>query len=153
MRRIADRFVIEGPLGAGGMGSIFRARDERLGEDVAIKILKRSLLEDPVLRERFRREALSLAKLRHPGIVAVYDSGESEGDLYTVLELVRGETLELVMERGGAMAFSRAAPIVDQILAALEVCHAGEIVHRDIKPSNVMIAKGGAGGAAKSVSC
>ena len=143
MRRIADRFVIEAPLGAGGMGSIFRARDERLGEDVAIKILKRALLEDAVLRERFRREALSLAKLRHPGIVRVLDSGEADGDLYTVLELVRGETLEHVMEASGTMAFLRAAPILDQILAALEVCHASEIVHRDIKPSNVMIANGG----------
>jgi hypothetical protein len=140
VRRIADRFVLEEPLGAGGMGSIFRARDERLGEDVAIKILKRALLEDVVLRERFRREALSLAKLRHPGIVTVYDSGEADGDLYTVLELVRGETLEHVMERDGAMTFERAAPLLDQLLAALEVCHENDIVHRDIKPSNVMVA-------------
>jgi serine/threonine-protein kinase len=140
MRRIADRFVLEEPLGAGGMGSIYRARDERLGEDVAIKIMKRALLDDVVLRERFRREALSLAKLRHPGIVTVYDSGEADGDLYTVLELVRGETLEHVMERDGSMTLAQASPLFEQILAALEVCHDSEIVHRDIKPSNVMIA-------------
>jgi serine/threonine-protein kinase len=139
VRRIGDRFVLGEPLGAGGMGSIYRARDERLGQDVAIKVLKRALLEDGVLRERFRREALSLAKLRHPGIVTVYDSGESDGDLYTVLELVQGETLERIIERDGSTTMLRAAPIIDQVLAALEVCHESEIVHRDIKPSNVMV--------------
>ena len=138
-RRIADRFVLGGPLGAGGMGSIFRARDEHLGADVAIKLLKRSLLEDAVLRERFRREALSLARLRHPGIVTVLDYGEDEGDLYTVLELVEGETLDGVMGREGAMATERAGPLAGQLLAALEVCHESDIVHRDLKPSNVMV--------------
>lgn len=140
MRRIADRYTLEAPLGAGGMGSIHRARDERLGTEVAIKLLKRSLLEDAVVRERFRREAQSLARLRHPGIVGVFDSGEADGDLYTVLELVAGETLELVMERERAMTLERALPIFDQILAALEVCHASDVVHRDLKPSNVMVA-------------
>ena len=144
-RRIADRFVLGRPLGAGGMGSIFRARDERLGADVAIKLLKRSLLEDAVLRERFRREALSLARLRHPGIVTVIDYGEDLGDLYTVLELVEGETLDGVMDREGAMATERAGPLAGQLLAALEACHASNIVHRDLKPSNVMVrAVGGA---------
>jgi serine/threonine protein kinase len=139
VRRLGDRFVVGAPLGAGGMGSIHRGRDERLGEDVAIKILKPAHLDDAVLRERFRREALSLAKLRHPGIVTVLDFGEAEGDLYTVLELVRGETLERVMERDRPMTMLRAAPILDQILAALEVCHDNDIVHRDVKPSNVMV--------------
>ncbi|HEY8074042.1 MAG TPA: serine/threonine-protein kinase [Labilithrix sp.] len=139
MRRLADRFVVLEPLGAGGMGSIFRARDERLGQDVAIKILKRSLMDDAVLRERFRREARALARLRHPGIVAVLDLGEDEGDLWTALELVRGETLERVMQRDGAMPIGRAAAIADRLLDALEACHAAEIVHRDVKASNVMI--------------
>jgi eukaryotic-like serine/threonine-protein kinase len=139
MRRLGDRFVVEEALGAGGMGSIYRGRDERLGEEVAIKILKPAHLDDAVLRERFRREALSLAKLRHPGIVTVLDFGEADGDLYTVLELVRGETLERVMDRERAMTILRAGPVFDQILAALEVCHENDIVHRDIKPSNVMV--------------
>ncbi|MBX3188393.1 MAG: serine/threonine protein kinase [Labilithrix sp.] len=138
-RRVGDRFVVERPLGAGGMGSIFLGRDERLGDAVAIKILKRALLDDPIVRERFRREALSLAKLRHPGIVGVLDCGEDAGDLYTVLELVQGETLERRMQREGPMAVARALPIFDRVLEALETCHAAEIVHRDLKPSNVMI--------------
>ncbi len=139
MRRIGDRFVIEEPLGSGGMGSVHRGRDERLGAPVAIKILRRTLLEDPLLRERFRREALSLGKLRHPGIVTVLDAGEADGELYTVMELVHGETLASVLLREGALDIARAAPIFEQILGALEVCHDNHIVHRDIKPSNVMI--------------
>ena len=145
MRRIGDRFVVGEPLAAGGMGSIYRGHDERLGQDVAIKIMKHALAGDPVARERFRREARSLAKLRHPNIVTVLDSGEADGDLYTVMELVPGETLESVMAREGAMTMLRAGPIFDQILGALEVCHASDIVHRDLKPSNVMVESAGGG--------
>jgi serine/threonine protein kinase len=138
-RRVGERFVVESPLGAGGMGSIYQGKDERLGEAVAIKFLKHTLQGDSVLRERFRREALSLAKLRHPGIVTVLDFGEEDGELYTVLELVKGSTLGALLDRHGAMSALRAAPIFDQILAALETCHENAIVHRDIKPSNVMV--------------
>jgi len=144
VRRVGDRFVVEEELGSGGMGSIHRGRDERLGAEVAIKILKPSHLEDPILRERFRREARSLATLRHPGIVTVLDFGESDGDLYTVLELVRGDTLEALMNAEPPMSMARAAPLLDQILGALEVCHEHSIVHRDIKPSNVMVTIDGA---------
>jgi serine/threonine protein kinase len=147
VRRLGDRFVVLGPLGAGGMGSIYRGRDERLGEDVAIKILKRALLEDPIARERFRREARSLAKLRHPGIVTVLDSGEADGDLYTVMELVNGETLEQLMARDGALSIEVASPLFLQVLEALAICHESSIVHRDIKPSNVMVTAGTGGGA------
>lgn len=139
MRRLGDRFVVEEALGAGGMGSIHRGRDERLGQHVAIKLLKRSLLDDPILTQRFRREALTLSSLCHPGIVRVLDFGESDGDLYMVLELLRGETLETVIAREGAMPPPRALPIVDRILAALETCHANAVVHRDVKPANVMV--------------
>lgn len=136
---LGGRFVVGEAIGSGGMGSIHQGRDERLGAPVAIKLLKRSLLEDPIIRERFRREALSLAKLRHPGIVTVLDFGEADGDMYTVLELVEGETLEQAMARDGAMTIAHATSITDQILTALEVCHDGEIIHRDIKPANVML--------------
>ena len=144
-RRVGDRFVLEELLGTGGMASIYRGRDERLGKTVAIKLLKRALLEDPVLSERFRREGMSLAKLRHPGIVTVLDFGELEGELYTVLELVHGSTLEKLLgetARGtttAGLSVLRAAPIFDQLLAALELCHAYDIIHRDLKPSNIMI--------------
>jgi eukaryotic-like serine/threonine-protein kinase len=138
-RKVGERFIVTEALGGGGMGSIYRGRDERLGEDVAIKFLRRSLLRDPVLRERFRREALSLAKLRHPGIVTVLDFGEAGTDLYTVLELVRGSTLSDLIGEQQSLSLLRAAPIFDQILAALEVCHDSGVIHRDIKPSNIMV--------------
>jgi serine/threonine protein kinase/CheY-like chemotaxis protein len=147
MKRIGDRFVLEAPLGSGGMGSIFRGRDERLGQAVAIKILKRAHLEDPILRERFRREALSLARIRHPGVVSVLDFGETdEGDPYTVLALVPGETLErlITQTEGRGMPLSSAGMIADAILSALDACHESGIVHRDIKPSNVIVGSGSA---------
>lgn len=138
-RRLADRYVLGAELGAGGMSSLFRARDEKTGAAVAIKILKRALLEDAVVRERFKREAVSIAKLDHPGIVRVLDFGEDAGDPFTVLELLEGETLERVMANAGPMTIATAHPIVDRVLAALEVCHDAGVVHRDVKPSNVMV--------------
>ncbi|MBX3233910.1 MAG: serine/threonine protein kinase [Labilithrix sp.] len=137
-RRVGDRFVVGDVLGSGGMSSIHRGTDERLGEEVAIKFLRQSLTSDPVVRERFRREATALAKLRHPGIVSVLDFGEADGELYLVLELLRGRTLEERLFEG-ALAPVAAAPIFDQLLAALELCHEAGVVHRDIKPSNVML--------------
>ncbi len=138
-RRIANRFVIEAPIGSGGMGRIYRARDSRGGASVALKLLKRALLDDDIVRERFRREALSLSNLHHPGIVGVIDFGETDdGDLYTSLELVEGATLASILE-GGPLEPPRAATIFDQILDALSFCHAAEVVHRDLKPSNIMI--------------
>ncbi|MEA2746317.1 MAG: eukaryotic-like serine/threonine-protein kinase [Myxococcales bacterium] len=141
MTRVIDHWVVDAELGSGGMASIYRAHHERLGRPVALKILKRSLLDDDVARERFHREAVVLATLSHPNIVKVLDSGESEGDVYMVLELLAGTTLERIILEKGALGVDRAIPILDDLLSALEVCHASHIVHRDIKPSNVMIAR------------
>lgn len=137
-KRLGDRFVVGEELGGGGMSAVHRGRDERLNEDVAIKFLRKVFAEDPLVRERFRREAMALAKLRHPGIVSVLDFGEADGELYIVLELVKGTTLEHTLF-AGAMPALRAAPVFDQLLGALELCHAAGVVHRDIKPSNIML--------------
>ncbi len=150
-RRLGDRFVVEERLGQGGIGSIYRGRDERLGAPVAIKLLKSTWLRDTILRERFKREATSLSTLRHPGIVAVLDFGDAGGgDLYTVLELIEGKTLsELIAAQGSdhpdhpGIPLSRALPMFEQILRALEMCHAQGVVHRDIKPSNIMVTREG----------
>lgn len=148
-KTIGDRFVVQEELGAGGMSAVHRGLDTRLNEAVAIKFLRKSFAADPVVRERFRREAMSLAKLRHPGIVSVLDFGETPGDpdsfsdsageLYIVLELVKGVTLETMLFQGRLDPL-RASAIFDQILAALELCHENGVVHRDIKPSNIMVA-------------
>jgi serine/threonine-protein kinase len=140
---LGDRFTVLEPLGAGAMGSIFRGADASTGRPVAIKILKRALLDDAVLRERFRREAIALAALHHPGIVSVVDFGEAGGDLWMALELLDGETLEAILAREGALAWGRAHPLFDQVLDALAACHDAGIVHRDVKPSNVMVSDDG----------
>lgn len=141
--KIGDRFIVEEELGSGGMSAVHRGLDTRLNEQVAIKFLRKIYADDPVVRERFRREAISLAKLRHPGIVAVLDFGETPpeqgAELYIVLELVKGTTLETALFKGPLDPL-RAASVFDQVLAALEVCHLHGIVHRDIKPSNIMLA-------------
>ena len=141
--KIGDRFIVEEELGSGGMSAVHRGLDTRLHEHVAIKFLRKAYADDPVVRERFRREAMALAKLRHPGIVSVLDFGEtsseSGGELYIVLELVKGTTLEAALFKGPLDPL-RASSIFDQVLAALEICHAHGVVHRDIKPSNIMLA-------------
>jgi serine/threonine-protein kinase len=138
-KTIGDRFVVQEELGSGGMSAVHRGLDTRLNEAVAIKFLRKGYEADPVVRERFRREAMSLAKLRHPGIVAVLDFGEADGAPYIVLELVKGTTLEVALFRGRLDPL-RASAVFDQVLAALEICHANGVVHRDIKPSNIMLA-------------
>jgi serine/threonine-protein kinase len=138
-KTIGDRFVVQEELGSGGMSAVHRGLDTRLNEAVAIKFLRKGYEADPVVRERFRREAMSLAKLRHPGIVAVLDFGEADGHPYIVLELVKGTTLEVALF-SGRLDPLRASAVFDQVLAALEICHANGVVHRDIKPSNIMLA-------------
>ncbi len=144
MRKLGP-WVLDAELGSGGMASIHRAHHETLGTAVAVKVLKRALLEDVVVRERFHREAMALAALRHPNILAVLDRGESDGDAYIVLELVEGRTLEAVIETEGALTIEAALPIADQLLSALSLCHGSGVVHRDVKPSNVMLAGAEAG--------
>jgi serine/threonine-protein kinase len=138
-KTIGDRFVVQEELGSGGMSAVHRGLDTRLNEAVAIKFLRKGYEADPVVRERFRREAMSLAKLRHPGIVAVLDFGEADGHPYIVLELIKGTTLEVALF-SGRLDPLRASAVFDQVLAALEICHANGVVHRDIKPSNIMLA-------------
>jgi serine/threonine protein kinase len=135
-RVIAEKYRVEAPLGSGGMSKVYRASHLELGVPVAIKFMHLQLAFDPMLRERFRREALALAYIRHPGIVSLLDFGETDGELYTVMELLQGRTLAAPDE---GMPLSEAGPIFDQVLAALETCHATGVVHRDVKPSNVMV--------------
>ena len=131
-------YEILAPLGAGGMGVVYRARDGRLERDVAIKVLSLGLLTDEAARKRFRKEALALAKLNHPNIAAVYDVGEEKGTDYLVMECVPGKSLA---EEAGSRPVpeKEAVALGTQIATALEEAHEQGIVHRDLKPGNIMV--------------
>ena len=129
-------------LGAGGMGEVYRAKDMRLGRDVAIKVLPAELAGDPERLARFRREAHVLASLNHPGIAAIHGLDEVEGKPFLVLELVEGETLEQRVTRG-SIPVEEALHLAWQIAEAVEEAHEKGIVHRDLKPANVKLTKDG----------
>ncbi len=131
-------YEIVTPLGAGGMGEVYRAKDTRLGREVAIKSLPQAFLADPERLSRFRREAQTLASQNHPNIAAIYGHEEGDGTPYLVLELVAGETLAARLTRG-PMPSREALALGIQIAAAIEAAHARGVIHRDLKPGNVMI--------------
>jgi serine/threonine protein kinase/formylglycine-generating enzyme required for sulfatase activity len=132
------RYTVIEPLGSGGMGTVYSARDEKLERTVAIKILTPGLVTGDEARRRFRKEALALAKLSHPNIAAVYDAGEQDGVDYLVMECVPGQTLAARL-KNGPLGVEDATSIVFQIAGALEEAHEHGVVHRDLKPANVMI--------------
>jgi serine/threonine protein kinase len=130
------------PLGAGGMGEVYRARDTRLGRDVAVKVLPTHLCADPSQRQRLEREAQSISSLNHPNICQLYDIGCEDGVDYIVMEYVDGETLD---ERliSGPLPLKQALRIAVDIADALNKAHARAIIHRDVKPSNIMLTRSG----------
>ncbi len=135
---LGDRYKLGEMIGTGGMADVYIAQDTRLARQVAVKVLRSDLARDPSFVARFRKEALAAAGLNHPGIVAVYDSGEEPAP-YIVMELVSGHTLRDLIHRGERVPLKRALEIGEGILAALEYSHERGIVHRDIKPANIMI--------------
>ncbi len=136
-------YTILGPLGAGGMGEVFRARDERLGRDVAIKSLPAGFAQDPERLARFEREAKLLASVSHPTIAGIHGVEERDGDRFLILEFVEGETLGERLRRG-PLPLEETLEVARQIATALEVAHESGIVHRDLKPGNVMLTPSGA---------
>src|ERR1039458_8734672 len=133
-------YEIQSPLGAGGMGEVYRARDSRLERDVALKILQSEVANDPDLRARFEREARTVAALSHPNIVALYEVGNSNGVEYTVSELVDGESLRARLQQG-SMRVRDVVELATQIADGMAAAHAAGIVHRDLKPENVMVTR------------
>jgi TolB-like protein/Tfp pilus assembly protein PilF len=135
-------YEILSPLGAGGMGEVYRARDTRLPRDVAIKVLPAELASNPERLGRLEREARAASALNHPNIVTVYDAGREEGVFYLAMELVVGKSLrELLAE--GPLPQRRLAAIAVQIADGLAKAHAADIVHRDLKPENIMVSADG----------
>src|SRR5215217_4028112 len=137
---IDRRYFVIGLLGRGGMGEVYLARDEVLGRDVALKILKKEYAALEEFRERIEREAESAAKLSHPNIVQLFDRGESEDALpYIAMEHMKGGTLAEKIRREGTLAWREAARIAAQVALALTESHRCGVVHRDIKPHNVLL--------------
>jgi eukaryotic-like serine/threonine-protein kinase len=135
-------YEILAPLGAGGMGEVYRARDSKLGREVAIKVLPGSVASDPDALARFEREARAVASLSHPNIMAIFDFGTQDGVAYAVTELLEGETLAERLARG-PLPTEQLARVGSDICAALTAAHRKGIVHRDLKPANVMLTKSG----------
>ena len=131
------------PIGAGGMGEVYRARDTRLERIVAVKILPPHLSSDPVRKQRFEREAKTISSLSHPHICTLYDVGQQDGVAFLVMECVEGETLFKRLEKG-PLPLEQLLKFGAQIADALDKAHRAGIVHRDLKPGNIMITPGGA---------
>jgi len=136
-------YEVLAPLGAGGMGEVYRARDKRLDRDVAIKILSAALTATPAIRQRFEREARVIASLNHPNICTLYDVGHQDGADFLVMECLEGETLAERLNRG-PLPLDSLLSISAQVADALDKAHRKGVVHRDLKPGNVMLTKSGA---------
>src|SRR6266446_7549851 len=136
-------YEIQSPLGAGGMGEVYRARDTRLERDVAVKVLPASLASDANLRQRLVREAKAVSKLSHPHICTLHDIGHQDGVDFLVMELVEGETLEHRLVKG-PLPSDQVLRYAAQIADALAKAHKVGITHRDLKPANIMLTKSGA---------
>ena len=143
-----NHYEILGPLGAGAMGEVYRAKDTRLEREVAIKVLPEELADDEERLRRFEREAKALAALNHPSVATIYGVDRVEDVYYFALELVPGEGLDVRLGRG-PLPVEEALGVCRQIAAGLEAAHAAGVVHRDLKPGNVHVTPDGAGQAAR----
>src|SRR5438445_12520927 len=143
--QLAPRFPqlqILGLIGQGGMGAVYKARQQQLDRLVALKILPAEVSHDPAFAERFTREARALARLNHPNIVTVYDSGQTDGFYYFLMEFIDGATLRHLLA-AGKLAPREALAIVPQVCDALQYAHDQGVVHRDIKPENILLDRRG----------
>lgn len=138
-----NRYQIVALLGEGGMGSVYQARDPRLQRDVAIKVMHPHFARQPSFRERFDQEARTAARLDHPGIVKIFDSGEENEILYIVMEYIHGPNLRQILtnlsKEKRLIILAEAARVVRQICLALDYAHRNGVLHRDIKPDNIML--------------
>ena len=135
-------YEVLGLLGSGGMGEVYRARDPRLGREVAVKVLPRDMSSDPDRLRRFEQEARAAGALNHPNLVAVFDTGQHEGNPYVVFELLDGVTLRQRLGPGPLPA-RKAVDYAAQIAQGLAAAHEKGIVHRDVKPENLFVTKDG----------
>lgn len=132
-------YRLEAELGRGGMGVVYRAQQERLGRNVALKLIAPQYAGDPAFRQRFERESRLAAQIDHPHIIPVYEAGEAEGLLFIAMRYVPGHDLSSEVMAGGPLPLDRALRIVGQVASALDAAHANGLVHRDVKPANVLL--------------
>jgi serine/threonine protein kinase len=145
-RLIQDRYELRRVLGEGGMGLVFGAQDQRLNREVALKLIKPELYNMPEIRGRFQQEALALARMHHPGVIGIFDSGELEdGSAFLVMELLRGQNLGDLLRRHGPGTPAQVARLLRQGAAALGAAHRAGLLHRDIKPENFFLVAGEGG--------
>jgi hypothetical protein len=141
--KLSGRYALQMPLGSGGMGEVWRGVDEWLGRPVAVKVLRQGI-SDPSLVARFRREAAIAARLQHPGITVVHDIGSDNGQLYIVMELLRGRDLAAMLAQApGGLPVDAAVSLTLQAAEALRAAHAGHVIHRDLKPANLFVLESG----------
>ena len=139
LEALGTAYTIEGEIGRGGMGVVYRARDERLKRRVAIKVLPPELAFQPDIRARFTREAETAARLSHPHIVPIHSVGEGNGLVYFVMGYVDGESLGARLKRRGRLPVEEARRIMKETADALSAAHALSVIHRDIKPDNILL--------------
>jgi serine/threonine-protein kinase len=140
---LGDRYELHEVVGAGGMASVWRAHDRILDRPVAVKVLHARLAEDPAFLERFKAEAMASARLTHPNIVNVFDTGADGATVYIVMEMFEGETLRDLLANQGPLEPEHAASITIQVLNGLQFAHEHDLIHRDVKPANVLVAPDG----------
>lgn len=140
---LGNRYQLLARIATGGMGEVWRARDELLGREVAVKLLRSHVAADPTFRSRFRNEARITAGLADPGIAQVFDYGEQNDLAYLVMELVHGEPLSAILGRNGALGPEVALDVMHQTAKALHAAHSAGVIHRDIKPGNLLVTREG----------
>ncbi len=143
LQTIAGRYRLVRLVGAGGMGSVYEARDLELDETVALKVLRRELVDAPGALERFRREVKLARRVTHKNVARVFDIGEHAGEKFLTMELVDGESLGQIIDRQGRLAIGRAIEVAGEVCAGLAAAHQAGVIHRDLKPDNVMVARDG----------
>ena len=142
-RSLGGRYELEEELGSGGMATVYKGTDRVLGRTVAVKVLSPTYARDQAFVARFRREAQAAARMNHPGVVNVYDTGSDDGTHFIVMEYVQGRTLAEILKSERRLMPDRAAEIGEDVAAALSFAHGQGIVHRDIKPANIMVTSTG----------
>jgi eukaryotic-like serine/threonine-protein kinase len=137
--RVAGRFVVERALGSGGMGAVYLAHDDRLGEAVALKVIAGASMLDPAAADRFRQEASAARRISHPNVVRIHDIGDEHGLLFLSMEYVSGTSLAALIERHGVLPVEQLRSVVVQICQGLTAAHQAGVVHRDLKPANILV--------------